>query len=108
MILHTLEQEIKNKTLVVRIKIARGLIRQDYFWLGQQRPADGDTLLFSVGEIIGIALQLVSDAHLLCQSNRLGACLSIQSKGTGDTEGMENVVEDVEIIKKFEKYNRRR
>ncbi len=102
MILHTLEQQVQDKPLVVRIKISCGLIRQDQFWLGQQRPADGDTLLFSVGEVIGIPLQLVTNAHILSKVCSPGACLSIQSKGTGNTEGMENVVEDVEIIKKFE------
>ena len=58
MILHTLEQQVQDKTLVVRIKIAGGLIRQDHFWLGQQRPADGDTLLFAVGEVIEFRFSL--------------------------------------------------
>ena len=102
MILHTLEQQVQDKTLVVRIKIAGGFIRQDHFWLGQERPADGDTLLFAVGEVIGISLQLVSYSHILSEGRSPGALLFIQLEGAGYAIGMENVVKDVEIIKKFE------
>ena len=102
MILHTLEQQVQDESLIDRIKIAGGLVSQDQFWLGQQRPADCDTLLFAVGEVIGISPQLVADAHIQSEGRSPGALLFIQLEGAGYAIGMENVVKDVEIIKKFE------
>ena len=58
----------------VGVQRAGGLIRQNHRRISRQRPGDGHPLLLAAGELHGLVLQLVAQAHQLqCQLRPLMA-----------------------------------
>ena len=61
------EQQVEDAPLVARVQIAGGLVGEQQPGSRQQGAADGDALFLTLGEIVRAALELVADAHPLCQ-----------------------------------------
>ena len=55
----------------VGVEGAGGLVGQDQRRIADQRPGDGDALLLAARQLVGLAAQLVAQAHLF--QHRLGA-----------------------------------
>ena len=106
MILHTLEQQVQDKSLVVLIKIAGGLVSQDQFWLGQQRPADGDTLLFAICRSLlpQPKLILADEATGNLDPDNKGLILDLLFQSVEDHGAtLLAVTHDYELLKRFDR-----
>jgi len=62
---HIVEQEREDSVGILRIEVAGGLIGKNQFGRRQQGSADRDALTLSLGKVMDVALQLVTDADHL-------------------------------------------
>ena len=59
-----LEKQLQDPVLISWVQVPSGLVGQQQIGLGQQRPADRHPLPLPLREQIGIAIELVGNAHL--------------------------------------------
>ena len=79
----------------VGVEGAGGLVGQDQGRVAHQRPGDGHTLLLAARQLVGLAAQLVAQAHLL--QHRLGAGPALAAGHPGVDQGHLHVAHQVEL-----------
>ena len=98
MFLNRAKQQIQNAGFIFRIEVAGGLIGQNQSRLGEQGPADGSPLFFTLGEIIGPSFEFIADTHFFGQYPGTLPDGVIKVQRLRYPIRMQNVVTDIEII----------
>ncbi len=92
--LHVVSENVENVLLVSRIEIARRFVAQQQWRFGQQGPADGHALSFSLREEANMATQLAANSDVSCQQHRSFTDGPVDSQRRTDKVGQEDVVQD--------------